>query len=247
MKSLADRSRQSEQMDDADLDEATYAKVLDDLARVNRWTFTAHSVLPFLKQSAGQSPSFSLMDVGFGQGDLLRIIARWARRRGIAASLVGVDLNARSAPIARGATDPDLQIDFRTGDYADQPEGFDYIVSSQVAHHMTDDQLLEFIRHMENTARRGWVIGDLHRHRLAYQCYPLLARAMGVHRIVREDGQLSIARSFRRAEWTEILGRAGMRPDQYRIMRRFAFRLSVERDKSVEQATSVEQDRPLPA
>lgn len=231
MKSLADRSLQSEQMDDACLDEATYARVLHDLARVNRWTFTAHSVLPFLKQSAGQLSSFSLLDVGFGQGDMLRNIARWARRRGIAATLVGVDLNPRSAPIARAATGPGVEIDFRTGDYADQPERFDYIISSQVAHHMTGDQLQGFIRHMESSARRGWVIGDLHRHRFAYETYPLLARAMGVHRIVREDGQLSIARSFRRGEWADILGRAGLAPDQYRLTRRFPFRMAVEREK----------------
>lgn len=220
-------------MDDADLEEATYAQVLNDLARVNRWTFTAHSVLPFLRQSAGQATSFSLLDVGYGQGDMLRVIARWAKQRGIAATLVGIDLNPRSAPIARAATDPRLKIDFRTGDYADEPKGYDYIISSQVAHHMTDDQLQGFIRYMESTARRGWVIGDLHRHWFAHRSYPLLARAMGVHRIVREDGQLSIARSFRRADWVEILDRADLAPDQYRIVRRFAFRLAVERDKGL--------------
>ncbi|QNE04716.1 methyltransferase domain-containing protein [Croceicoccus marinus] len=231
MTSLAERSRQSEQMDAEDLDAATYAQVMAGLARVNRWTFTAHSVLPFLKRAAARSPSFSLLDVGFGQGDMLRTIGRWARRGGIAARLVGVDLNPRSAPIARAATDSCMGIDFRTGDYADQADGFDFIISSQVAHHMTGDQLQAFIRHMEGTARRGWVIGDLHRHRLAYQSYPLLARALGVHRIVREDGQLSIARSFRRAEWADIMERAGLANDQYRIERRFPFRLSVERDK----------------
>ena len=232
MKSLAVRSRQEEQMDAADLDAATYAQVLRGLARVNRWTFTGHSVLPFLKRFAGRLDGFSLLDVGFGQGDMLRAIARWARKRGIEARLVGVDLNPRSAPIARAATSAGLNIDFRTGDYADQGDRFDYIVSSQVAHHMTDAQLTAFIRHMEDTALRGWVIGDLHRHRLSYQFYPLLARAMGVHRIVREDGQLSIVRSFRPAEWTSILAGAGLSPEQFRIVRRFPFRLTVERDRS---------------
>ena len=231
MTSLAERSRQSEQMDADDLDPATYAKVMVGLARINRWTFTAHSVLPFLKRTAGNAPSFSLLDVGFGQGDMLRIIERWARRRGIAAKLVGLDLNPRSAPIARDATDGDTRIDFRTGDYADQTDSFDFIISSQVAHHMTDAQLQHFIRHMEGAARRGWVIGDLHRRRLPYEFYPLLARALGVHRIVREDGQLSIARSFRRAEWADIMDRAGLTLDQYRITRRFPYRLSVERNK----------------
>ena len=49
------------------------------------------------------------------------------------------------------------------------------------------------------------------------------------HRIVREDGQLSIARSFRPAEWATILADAGIPLEAVRIVRRFPFRLCVER------------------
>lgn len=232
MTSLALRSRQDEQMDAADLDAATYANVLDDLARVNRWTLTARSILAFLGKAVGQKRAFSLLDVGFGDGDMLRAIARWARKQGIEARLTGVDLNPRSAAIAREATDPGMRIAYRTGDYAHQPERFDYMISSQVAHHMTDSQLSHFLIHMEREAVRGWLISDLHRHRISYVGYPLLARALGVHRIVREDGQLSIARSFRPPEWREIVQDAGIDADQVNIVRRFPFRLSVERIRS---------------
>jgi hypothetical protein len=50
-----------------------------------------------------------------------------------------------------------------------------------------------------------------------------------VHRIVREDGRLSIARSFRKGDWEVYLRQAGIAPDQVRIVRRFASRLCVER------------------
>lgn len=223
------RSRQEEQMDAADLDPAVYDKVLADLSRVNRWTFTARPTLGFLKRAVGTSKRFSLLDVGFGQGDMLRDIAHWAQRRGITADLVGVDLNAKSVASARAATPPDLAIDYRAGDYADQGDGFDYIISSQVTHHMTDDQLRGFIRFMEDKARRGWLISDLHRHGFSHWGFPILARLMGVHRIVREDGTLSIARSFRPAEWRAVLADAGVAPDSVRIVRRFPFRLCVER------------------
>jgi 2-polyprenyl-3-methyl-5-hydroxy-6-metoxy-1,4-benzoquinol methylase len=229
MNALDIRSRQEEQMDAADLDPAVYDKVLADLSKVNRWTFTARPTLDFLKRAVGTSKRFSLLDVGFGQGDMLRDIGHWARRRGITADLVGVDLNAKSVVSARAATPPDLAIDYRAGDYADQGDGFDYVISSQVTHHMTDDQLRAFIRFMEDKARRGWLISDLHRHGFSHWGFPILARLMGVHRIVREDGTLSIARSFRPAEWEAILADAGVAPDTVRIVRRFPFRLCVER------------------
>lgn len=229
MRKLAVRSRQDEQMDAADLDPAVYEQVLHDLARVNRWTFTAHPVLAFMKSAIRDSKSFRLIDVGFGDGDILRAIARWARRRGIAADLVGVDLNEKSVRAAELATPAHLAIDYRAGDYLDQQGPFDFVISSQVTHHMTDEQLLNFLRYMEAEARMGWLVCDLHRHGFAYWGFPLLARLMLVHRIVREDGQLSIARSFRAAEWQALLAEAGIPAGAARIVRRFPFRLCVER------------------
>ncbi|MFC4595032.1 methyltransferase domain-containing protein [Sphingobium tyrosinilyticum] len=229
MTKLAVRSRQEEQMDAPDLDPAIYERVLHDLARVNQWTFTAWPSIAFLNRAIGSGKHFRLLDVGFGDGDILRAIARWARRRGIEAELIGVDLNEKSLQAARRATPPDLPIEYRAGDYLDQPEAFDFIISSQVTHHMTDAQLMTFLRHMEAHARRGWLICDLHRHGFAHWGFPILARLLRVHRIVREDGQLSIARSFRLADWRDLLAEAGISLEQVRIVRRFAFRLCVER------------------
>lgn len=228
MTRLAVRARREEQMDSAELDAETYARVLRDLARVNRWTFTAQPVLRFLDKAIGRLNRFRLLDVGFGAGDMLRAIDRWAEKRGITAELVGVDLNPRSEAIARAATPPSTAISYYTGDYREVPGPFDFIISSQVAHHMSDRQLDDFIRYMEETARRGWLICDLHRHRFAHAGFPLLARLLGVHRIVREDGTLSIARSFRPRDWEDILAQAGV-GNQADVVRRFPFRLSVER------------------
>jgi SAM-dependent methyltransferase len=229
MSRLAVRSTAAEQMDAADLDPATYAIVLRDLARVNRVTMAARPTLSFLDRVAGNARRLRVLDVGYGQGDMLRRIAAWADRRGIAAELVGIDLNPNSEAAARAATPAERRIDYRTGDYADLAGGgFDVVLSSLVAHHMSDAELFAFLAFMEAEAARGWLVNDLHRHGFAYAAYPLLARLMGWHRIVREDGQLSIARSFRPADWHALLARAG-RGDVARVVRRFPFRLCVER------------------
>ena len=225
---LAVRSTAPEQMDAADLDPADYARVLGDLAQVNRLTLAARPTLGFLKRAIGGLPRFRLLDVGYGDGDMLRSISGWAARRGVAAELIGIDVNPRSEGIARAATPPGTRIDYRTGDYAALAGGgFDLIVSSLVAHHMSEPELIAFLGFMEREAKRGWLVNDLHRHRFAYAGYPLLARLMGWHRIVREDGRLSIARSFRPAEWQPLLAAAGI--GQAKVVRRFPFRLCVER------------------
>ena len=227
------RSREDEQMDAPGLDPAIYETVLHDLARVNRVTFTAWPTLAFLNRAVGDARRFRLIDVGFGDGDVLRAVARWAHKRGIDADLVGVDLNPKSVKAAQDATPAAMAIDYRAGDYADQDGPFDFVISSQVTHHMTDPQLLAFLRYMEAEARMGWLICDLHRLAFSYWGFPLLARLLMVHRIVREDGTLSIARSFRKAEWEVYLREAGISPEQVRIVRRFASRLCVERVKPV--------------
>lgn len=225
---LALRIRREEQMDSPDLDPEEYGKVLAGLATVNAWTLAARPTLSFLQAAVGERTGFTVLDVGFGRGDMLCRIAAWACRHRKQVELHGVDLNRKSLKSARAAT-AGLPVQLHIGDYHDLPGPFDCVVSSLVAHHMSDSELTDFIRYMEAHATLGWLINDLHRHTFAYLGYPLLARLLGVHRIVREDGQLSIARSFRRAEWSRILGDAGIPQGAATIARHFPYRLCVER------------------
>ena len=225
---LAERRQADELMDDPALGAATYQAVLSDLAKVNRVTFAHRPTLDFLDRAVGRLSSFRLLDVGFGDGDMLRAIAAWAKRRGIAAELTGIDLNPRSLATAEAKPSPGAPIRYLAGDYADLAGGgFDCVISSLVAHHMSEAELLAFLRFMEAEAGAGWFINDLHRHGFAYATWPLLATAMGWHPIVRTDGHTSIARSFRAAEWHALLDRAGIRAASVR--RWFPFRLCVER------------------
>lgn len=225
---LAERRITEELMDDPALPEATYHAVLADLAQVNTVTMAARPTRAFLARATLGQSGFSLLDVGFGHGDMLRRVARWAQERGLAARLVGVDLNPRSEAAARAATDPALPITYLTGDYAALAgEGFDFVISSLVAHHMSDEELATFLSFMETSARRGWLVNELHRHGFAYAGYPLLARLLGWHPIVRADGRTSIARAFRPAEWHARLAAAGI--TRARVERWFPFRLCVSR------------------
>ncbi len=223
--SLAVRSQAEELMDADDLDAATYADVVGDLATVNTVTMARRPTLDFLARATAGRKSFRLLDVGFGDGDMLRRIARWAKAKGIEAELVGVDLNPRSEQAAR-AHGGDIR--YVTGDYADlAQEPWDVIVSSLVAHHMSHDQLIAFLRFMEGHASAGWFVNDLHRHGFAHWGFPVLATITRWHPIVRHDGTLSIARSYRPDEWPPLLAEAGI--TQAKVRRVFPFRLCVER------------------
>lgn len=229
---LAARIEREEEMDAIDLSDARYAAVLADLERINRLTLAARPTIAFVSRLFELHPASAgplrLLDVGFGAGDMLRRIARLARKRGRAVELTGVDLNPRSETIARAATPGDLPIRWVTGDYRDLAgAGWHGVISSLVAHHMTDGERADFLRFMESQSRLGWMVNDLHRRRLPFAGYPLLALLARVDPIVRRDGQLSIGRSFRPQEWRAMLDEAGIAGA--RIERWFPWRLCVMR------------------
>ncbi len=222
---LRDRSISLEQMDSLSLSVEEYGLVLRELTEVNVLTRALRPTLNFLGRAV-KTKQFRLLDVGFGHGDMLRGIALWAKQKGLEATLVGIDMNPQSAPVARAATPASTDIEFRSGDYCQVPEPFDFYISSLVAHHMTTAQLIAFLTFMQANARCGWFINDLHRHGAAFYGFSMLASLMRWRRIIREDGQLSVAKSFRPPEWEALLFASNI--TNARVFRAFPFRLCVE-------------------
>ena len=236
MRSFAARSGEAEMMDGAEVSAADFAACLHDLARVNTVTVARPPTLRWLARATARllpGERFTLLDVGFGEGDMLRAVHRWASQRGLVPVLTGVDLNPRSAPAAMAATDPALGIDYRTGDVFEVGPAAapDYIVSSMVTHHMGDDEVVKFLRWMEATARKGWYINDLNRHWIAFYGFRILAWAARWHAFVRHDGPVSVARSFRRADWERLLAAAGIDRNAVEVRWHLPFRLCVGRLK----------------
>ena len=228
---LAARSKAPELMDTGCADFADYRRCLRDLSRVNVVTLTHRPTLAWLARETRGMQAFSLLDVGCGHGDMLRRIRRWADRRGLAARLEGVDLNPWSTRVAAEATPPGAAIAYHTANafaFAGAAE-FDFIVSAQFTHHLGDAEVVAFLRWMEANARRGWFVSDLHRHWFPYHGFGLLARLARWHRIVRHDGRVSIARSFRTGEWRALLAAAGLAPDAAEVSWHVPFRLCVAR------------------
>jgi len=87
--------------------------------------------------------------------------------------------------------------------------------------------VVDFLGWLRGHAGRGWFISDLHRHFFPYYGFPLLARLLFWHRFIREDGQISIARAFVRAEWEELLRQAGIEEREAGVAWYMPFRLCV--------------------
>src|SRR3546814_15827536 len=105
MRNLAIRAQEGEQMDSPDLPEPVYREVLGGLRRINAATLANRPTLDFLSRAARRDRPFRLLDVGFGDGGMLRSIYRWSRRNGLQCALTGIDLNpARTSTVAGKAS-----------------------------------------------------------------------------------------------------------------------------------------------
>jgi SAM-dependent methyltransferase len=233
---LRERSRAPELMDTEPVDRAMFEACLKDLERINRWTGAYRITLGWLERlcRAHGLRRLVLVDVGSGYGDMLRRIAAWGGARGVALDLTGVDLNPHATVIAARATAPGLPIRYVTVDVFELSPALrpDVVISSLFAHHLDDRQLVRFVRWMEASARRGWLINDLHRHPVAYAIARWGPHLLGMNRLVRHDAAVSVARSCVRRDWERLLAKAGVGGPPTTVCRRFPFRYAVGRIKA---------------
>jgi SAM-dependent methyltransferase len=196
---------------DGDCSYEDFRSCLRSLEQVNRWLLGYRPTVAWLKRLPhGLRDPVHIVDVGSGGGDLLRQIARWARRRGIAVQLTGIDLNPYAARAAAESTPKELRIAWVTGDaLVYRPEKpVDIVVSSLMAHHLEDEEIIALLRWMEATAQLGWFINDLERSEWSCRMFGWLGEIVEWHRFVRHDGPVSFRRAFRQEDWVRLLAAA---------------------------------------
>jgi 2-polyprenyl-3-methyl-5-hydroxy-6-metoxy-1,4-benzoquinol methylase len=230
------RSTEAELMDDPTTDYITFEGCLHDLAQVNVVTLAHGATIGFLERlhregRLDRGRPVEILDVGSGQGDLLRRVARWADRKGASVRLVGVDLSPWSARAAAEAWRGSPAPEWVTEDVFDYRGSPDVVVSSLFTHHLPDAAIVRFLAWMEATAGTGWFINDLHRHPLPYYGFGVLARLMRWHRFVQHDGPVSIARAFSVADWRGYLRAAELDDARVDVRWRFPFRICLARVK----------------
>ncbi|MDQ1638289.1 MAG: hypothetical protein QOF62_1628 [Pyrinomonadaceae bacterium] len=223
-----ERSLELEHLDKGDYTGEEYEGCIVELQRVNRWLGDAQALKDsLLKEIARVNlPSFSVIDVGAGSGELLRTIAGWARQTKRTALLTGVELNARSAEAIADESDGFAEISAVRGDAFQLPfadNTFDYAICSLFTHHFKDDSVEKLLRELSRVAARRIFVIDLHRHPVAYYFYTTIGRLFLHNRLIREDGALSILRSFKPKELQRLAQRAGLKSSL--VERHFPYRL----------------------
>lgn len=230
------RSLQLERIDTGDYTPEEYDRFLLDISFINRFAGDVRALKKTLLREVVKADlqNFSVLDVGAGSGEFLRVIARFAQRQNRKTSLFGLELNARSARAILAESKDFTEIKAVRGDGLNLPfadNSFDYAICSLFTHHFKDEKIIEILREMTRVSRRNVFVIDLHRHRAAYLLYQIFCVCFRISRLVREDGSLSILRSFKPDELKLLAKRAKLR--NVAVNRHFPFRLVLRADANM--------------
>lgn len=226
MPNFSQRSHQRELMDGNDLTFAEFDHCLRSLERINVLTLAYRPTLDWIKAELSRTESRTILDAGCGGGDMLRRIENMARKNGLKVELTGIDLNPWSKEVALSM--PSSAIQYETADIFTfySRHTFDYIICSLFTHHLDDDQIVEYLRWIDRSSKRGWFINDLHRHPLPYYFIKTATSLFSNNRLIRHDAAVSVARSFTVTNWQSLLARAGLK-GRAEVKWYFPFRICV--------------------
>ncbi len=193
-------------MDDFELGGEELEKVLKDLENINKWLGGNKVTLSGIKKIQRENPQeleWNIVDVGCGNGAMLREIAQWGKNNNIKLNLTGVDANSHAICIAEKLSENYPNIEFKAKDVfseAYRKQNFDIVLCTLTLHHFTDSQIIELVKLFNRQAKYGVLINDLHRSKVAYRLFQAFCTVFIRNEIARKDGLTSILRGFKKSD-----------------------------------------------
>jgi 2-polyprenyl-3-methyl-5-hydroxy-6-metoxy-1,4-benzoquinol methylase len=231
MPDFSKRSEGIEIMDDLQCSGKVVDQTLRELEIINTWLggnqVTINGIAKLFER-INTSEEITIMDVGCGGGDMLRLIDRWAKRKNRKVKLIGIDANPNIIDFAKNNLKDLPHIEFKAIDIFSkefQCIKCDIIIGTLFFHHFSQDELSSFFKELKNQVRIGIVINDIHRHTLAYHSIKILTSLFSKSTMVKFDAPLSVLRAFTKNELNEMLSHAGI--TNYTIQWKWAFRWQV--------------------
>ncbi len=220
------RSDEREIMDDFTLGGKHLRDNLDILSSINKWLggnqITLKGIHKLVKNGA-KDKKIRIVDLGCGNGDILRRISKLGDKMGCDFDLVGIDANNDSINYAK-----ELSVGYKNITYlqlnifSEEFKAYEYDIAllTLFLHHLSNDEIIENLSLIRDKAKLGIVVNDLHRNKLAYYLFSLISVFFN-NKIVRNDGLVSIRRAFKRSELEYFANKLNIKSD---IGWRWAFR-----------------------
>ncbi|KQC29063.1 methyltransferase domain-containing protein [Flagellimonas eckloniae] len=198
------RSRELELMDNPDMGFDTLSDAYADINRCNRLlggeSITINAVWNLVKLDIKKS--YTILDMGCGDGTMLRKLSTFLSEKGVSHSMTGIDLRDDVLHIASQKSLDFSNIEFMKVDIlkADSSLSCDILINTLTMHHFEEERIDAFLNKFVSLAKVGVVINDLQRSRLAYSLFQVFGFFFIKTDLAKYDGLVSISKGFRKHE-----------------------------------------------
>jgi len=199
------RTDSIEIMDDFSIKGDSLKNTLDQLANINKWLGGNGVTLGGLKRLLKNYPKdkkLTIVDLGCGNGDMLRIISNYLNNNNYSFKLIGIDANKYAIAYAKELSVAYPEIMYLQQDiFSEEFKAlkYDLVLATLFLHHFKEEELIELLSNELKRAKLGILVNDLHRHRLAYYLFKGLGLFIK-NPMVKQDGLTSILRGFKRGD-----------------------------------------------
>lgn len=223
-----DRSSAPEIMDDFSMEGEILRDALDKIAQINQLLggnqLTLRGVQNLIANFSNET-EITIVDVGCGNGDMLRTLSKYGLKHQLNFKLIGIDANAFTINHAR-----ELSINYpNISYYCEDVFGndfaalkYDIVLCTLTLHHFKDNEIILLMTVFNTNSRIGMLINDLHRSIISYRLFQILCFVFRLNSMSREDGLVSILRGFKKNELVNFSQKLNLK--NYEIQWKWAFR-----------------------
>ncbi|MGI9546832.1 MAG: methyltransferase domain-containing protein [Flavobacteriaceae bacterium] len=199
------RIDQREIMDEEVIGRNQLRSAYQDINRSNKMLGGYLSTYTALHKLWSRNPTdtIKLLDIGCGDGAMLRYLATRFRKKGVNVSCIGIDLNQRAIDLARHNSEGFGEIEFLVADILNLNQSFprhDYVLCTLTMHHFSDHEIPILLQECKKYCKKAIVINDLQRSKAAYYLFKFFSAIFIVSSVAKNDGLVSIRKGFVRDE-----------------------------------------------
>ncbi|TDW49154.1 hypothetical protein EV144_103681 [Flavobacterium sp. 270] len=222
------RTEETEIMDDFLLEGAELIDALNQIAKINQLLggnkLTLHGLKKLLAKTDISLP-VTIVDIGCGNGDMLRMLARYGKKNGRIFKLIGIDANAFTIRYAEDLSKEFQNIEYKCLDiFSSEFNSLKYDIGlcTLTLHHFTSTQIEDVLKQIYNNVSTGIVVNDLQRSKTAYRLFEIICSIFNLNDMSRKDGLVSILRGFKKNELEDFSKKLNFK--NYTISWKWAFR-----------------------
>lgn len=183
-----------------------------------------NEIFPLIKQPG----TYSLLDIGFGGGDIPVQLAQWAKKDGVQLNITAIDPDRRAYEFVTSKY-PEGLVTWKhisTKELIQERVQFDFVISNHLLHHLRDGEISVLLKEAKSLSSGKIIFSDIERSKIGYTLFNIFSRLFFRNSFITIDGLTSIKRSFTRDELRSLA------PADWKVKRMFPFRLLLTHERS---------------